>query len=607
MELLALKTVAIAMALGVSSYILARWFKIPAILFYLICGVVAGPVGLGVVRPDALGTGLITMVEITVAIILFEGGLSLTSHSFRSESAAIHRILSVTLPLTGIGAALLGHYLLGLSWRFSAFFGALIVVTGPTVIGSILKSVYLTPRVEILLNWESIWGDVIGVLLSALALEMIALPAGDSGGHVAFTFVVRILAGVVLGLLCGVVLSRVLGVIRRLRDPSLSGIVGVAGALATFTLANTVLESSGPLAVVVAGFFLSRLRGEILHEMRHFKEQISCLFISTMFVVLSAYIDPLPLLHRWPMMILVALILGALVRPAAALLALSGTAVSFRERLFIGLIGPRGIIAVATAAYAAFIVKGHGEEMAMVLNLTFAIIFFSGAIATLFCRPLARWLGVLVPRSASGILIVGVNPLSAAIAEHAGRRVPVTFLDTSSDSCSMATVLGHETLCTDILDADVYEDAAADGFGRLLVITRNDALNKLVAHRAAAHMDAKNVYRARGRASENGLALEAALLGRVAFSDEFEAGEAIARVESGEAYLEVLSPEEAEHAGALPLLEMADAEGGVRIVRHGRTIAASALCLVDREALPKGAPTEEAPSGDALQSGVGAA
>lgn len=588
MELLALKTVTIAMVLGVSSYILSRWFKIPAILFYLLCGVIAGPVGVGVIRLDSLGTGLLTMVEITVAIILFEGGLSLTPHSFRSESAAIRRILVVTLPLTGIGAALLGHYFLDLSWRFSAFFGALIVVTGPTVIGSLLKSVYLTRRVEILLNWESIWGDVIGVLLSALALEMIDLPTGISHGHIALTFAFRIFTGILTGIVCGYLLTRILTAVGRLRDASLAGIVGVAGALATFTLANGVLESSGPLAVVVAGFFLSRLRGEVLHEIRHFKEQISCLFISTMFVLLSAYINPLPLLSAWPRMILVALILGALVRPLAVLLSLTGTQVTLRERIFIGFIGPRGIVAVATAAYAAFIVENHGSQMAMVLNLTFAIIFFSGTIATLFCRPLAKWLGVLVPPSASGILIVGVNPLSAAIADYAGRHVPVAFLDTSTDSCTQATALGHETVCTDILDADVYEDAAADGFGRLLAITGNDALNKLVAHRAAPHLSPKNVYRATGRSRESGVAIDANLLGKVAFSGDFDADDAIRRLESGEASLHVLPPEKAVHPHALPLLEVVNGGKGVRIVREGQPVGGSALCFVDKEGVTEG-------------------
>ncbi len=580
MEHLALKTVTMAMVFGVSSYILARWLRIPAILFYLVSGVAAGPLGFGLVTPADLGSGLLTMVEITVAVILFEGGLSLSSHSFKAESSAIRRILLFTLPLTGIGAALLGHWFLDLSWRFSLFFGALIVVTGPTVVGSILKSVYLTPRLEILLNWESIWGDVIGVLLSAAAIEMLSLPADSPLDHLMVMFAVRIILGTLLGFASGFILSRILNAIRKLRDNTLSGVVALAGALATFTVSNLILESSGPLAVAVAGFFLSRLRGEILHEIRHFKEQISCLFISTMFVLLSAYINPMPLIHSWPRMLLVAFILGGAVRPLSVLLALVRTEVSLGERIFIGFIGPRGIVAVATAAYAAVTLEGHDTETAVVLNLTFAIIFLSGTIATLFCRPLAKQLKVLIPPSATGILIVGVNALSTAIADFASRYVPVAFLGTSKGSCASASALGHNTVCADILDADLYEDAAGDGFGRLLAVTKNDALNELVAHKASIHLDPRNVYRAPAQPNGNGLSMETTLHDRTAFPATFSPPEAMKLLDRGLARLAVLSPEEAGDSRLMPLLEVVDGGRGVRIVRDNRAVENDALYFV---------------------------
>ncbi len=351
MEFAAFQSVTIALVLGVSSYVLSRRLKIPAILFYLFCGLLVGNMGLKLINPQSLGQGLHILLEIVIATILFEGGLSLSSHGFKSESTAIRRILIITLPLTGIGATLLAHFLLDLPWQYSLFFGALIVVTGPTVVGSILKSVYLPRRLQIVLNWESIWGDVIGVLLSAVALEVVNLNLEDSVYEIGGVFILRIFSGILIGIASGFILSKILAWITGLRDSALFGIVSLTGAIATFYFANVVLHSSGPLAAAVSGFYLSNTKDEYLHDIRHFKDQVSSIFVSTIFVLLSALINPLPLIHLWPMMLLIALIMGGLVRPLSVLAALHRTSVPFAEKLYIGIIGPRGIIAVATAAY----------------------------------------------------------------------------------------------------------------------------------------------------------------------------------------------------------------------------------------------------------------
>jgi NhaP-type Na+/H+ or K+/H+ antiporter len=584
MELHALQTVILALILGTVSTILARWLRLPAILFYLICGVAAGPLGFQIMDADSLGTGLLTLVEIGVAIILFEGGLSLSSYSFRTEPSGIRRMLAVSIPLTGAGAGFLVHQLLGLPWRFAVFFGALIVVTGPTVIGSILKSVYLNRKTEILLKWESLWGDVLGVLLAALALEIIDLAAVElpkHWGELGVTFGLRVLDGVAVGGVAGFLLARVvLPRVCRLRDPVLPGMIVVSGALGTFFLANTILESSGPLAVAIAGFSMSHLEGEALHEVRHFKEQLSGLFISTLFVLLSASVDPMPYLELWPEMALAALIMGAVVRPAAVLLALVGTRVAWNERLFVAIIGPRGIVAVATAAYAALMVEGNAREMGLVLNLTLVVIFFSGAVATLICRPLARMLGVLVQPTGSGILMVGVNSFNSALANFAARYVPVAFLDTSRNTCIMAESLGHETVCADYLTGDVYEDAREDGFGRLVAATRNDALNEIIAQKASAVFDPEQVFRIPARPSDNALMMDA-LHTHVLFPEGFSSVDVAGRLERGTAELVVVSGSHFSEEAGIPLLAATPDDNGVRLLPGGAEVepGETVLCL----------------------------
>lgn len=578
--MIALQTVSVAMVIGVTSYILSRKLKIPAILFYLVCGIALGKVGLGIIDADSLGNGLHVLLEIVVAIILFEGGLTLSSRSFRSESTAIRRILFITLPLTGIGAMLLSKYFLGISWKFAIFFGALIVVTGPTVVGSILRSVYLSRRMEILLNWESIWGDVIGVLVSAVALEIVDLNFSESYMTVGLTLLLRIAGGIVIGVVAGYLLNRALAWIAKLRDSTLLGIAAVTGAIGTFYLANSVLHSSGPLAAAVAGFYLSNSNCRYLHQIRHFKEQISSLFISTMFVLLSAYVNPIPLMHLWPAMLLVALLLGAVVRPLSALIALAWTSVPMSERIFIGFIGPRGIIAVATTAYASFVLSGHTEEMSIVLNLTFAIIFFSGTMATISCRPLAKLLNLIIPVSQSGILIVGINPFSSALARFASQYVPVSFLETDMTRCRLAGHLGLETICTDLLDADVYEDAFDEGFGRLLATTRNDALNELIASKASMHLEPEKVFCVPPNAEEETIKMVMEHNHKTAFYNGFSINEAEQGIEKGELSLKVLPADEILQKQAIPLMEIVDNGKGLSIIEPSYQPQSDTLCLV---------------------------
>jgi NhaP-type Na+/H+ or K+/H+ antiporter len=584
MEATILQTVTVALILGVASFTLAKRLRIPAILFYLLSGTLMGPLGLHFLNVKSLGTGLVTLVEIGVAIILFEGGLSLSTRSFRTESTSIRRILIITIPLTGIGAASLAHFFLEMTWELAIFFGALIVVTGPTVIGSILKSLYLNRRLEILLHWESIWGDVVGVLLSAVALEMVISSGGDSLTHLGLGFLFRMVDGVIVGLSCGYLMGRFLMPWAvKLREHGLSGLLAVAGALVVFDLANVFVEASGPVAVAIAGFVLSHFKAETIHDIRHFKEQLSSLFIGTLFVLLSAAINPLELARAWPMMLFVALVLGAFVRPLSVLLALWGTDVSWRERIYVGIIGPRGIIALATASYAAVLLPERGGEMAILLNLTFAIIFLSGAIATIICGPLARALKVSVRESELGILLVGMNRFSTELANFAARYVPVAFADTSADTCSLAQAMGHETVCADVLDHDLYEDGMEQGFGRLVAVTTNDALNQMIAQAAAIHMGPEKVFRVQALADEDMIVVEANALGGVAFSIGFFVQEASRMLDQGKARLEILSPDMARARGATPLLELSDGGTGFWIIRAGEPLRGQGLCLTPVE------------------------
>ncbi|SFM65039.1 cation:proton antiporter [Thermodesulforhabdus norvegica] len=589
-----LYTVVTALILGIVSQVLDRTFRIPAIVFYLVFGILGGPMVLNFIRVESLGSGLITLVEIAVALILFEGGLTLTSVSFRIETAIIHRLLWGTLTLTGLGAALLAIHLLRVPWKFALLFGAIIIVTGPTVMGSILRNASLLPRLEALLHWESIWGDVAGVVVSAVAIELLAHPLSVQspiGGII--TLLSRVGVGIAAGLIGGFFLLRVaIPFLEHLHDEILPGIVSFGSAIAIFALSNAVIEGSGPLAAVILGIILRSLSGRTVREIRHFHEQIVTMFIGMLFVLLSARVDLRPLRDDWPPILGVALILGGLIRPFAVYGSLYKTGTSLAERTYIAFIGPRGILSIASVAYAGIVIGENSREIELITATVFAIIMISGISATLLCRPLARILKVDAPPEKTGILFVGLNELSVGIAKLIKDYVPVAFIDTNPTSCTLVSAEGLEALCADVVDGSVYEEATYSGFKRLVAITSEDPLNELVAIKSAPYLGSRNVFKARGHAGHEVISVEPFTFFVPIFPEHFTVSEAVKDLRNGAGKLEILDINgkiESHDNTIIPLFEILGGGNGVKPITPGYTPSGKSLCFIKRVA-PGGQP-----------------
>ncbi len=567
-----IQPIVLALVVGTDSYALARKLKVPPILFYILVGVAMGPGGARLIDPGRLGDALPALIEVAVAIILFEGGLSLPAEGLRAAPVAIRRILTIALILTGLGGILLAHFVTGLTWRISFIFGALIVVTGPTVIGPMLKSVALPQRIDIVLRYEAIWGDCIGVLLSGLALELVPVQEVSGLSRLGMSLALRVLAGTAAGIVAGVFLTRVLlPRIVRLGDPALPGMTAFVAALGIFWGSNHLTAYSGPLAAAVAGFTLSYLKNPALPEIRHFKDQVASLFISMIFVLLSATLDPVETLPFIKPVLVVALIMGAFVRPLAVLLALVRTRLQMTERIYVGLIGPRGVVAIASASYASLAVMAHEQEMSVLVTLTFSVVLLSGAAASFLGRPLARLLRLSINPYQSGILFVGVNALSLALAEFARRHVPVRFVDTNETACFQARQKGFEAVAASALDDRIYGPILEEGFRRVLVMTPNEALNIIILRHVQKHFGSTHSFRVQLKPSDESRTLDPLLMRTVAFSESFYLQEAVGALRSGSARIEVYGPPQDPPPGGLPLLVLR--EGGVRIVRAGEDTA----------------------------------
>jgi hypothetical protein len=357
------------------------------------------------------------------------------------------------------------------------------------------------------------------------------------------------------------------------------GIMTLAGALAVFYGSQLLVPSSGPLAVAVAGFYLSHRRDPFLHAIRHFKDQLSIIFISTLFVLLSGFIDPFQVKAQWPAILIVAVGLGAVVRPVSVILALTGSDLSWKERTFISAIGPRGILALAAAFYASLAVSGREQEMALLLITTFCVIFLSGAFTTLLGRPLAKLLGVLQPSDKTGILMVGANRFSLQLADHVQRYVPLAFADTSDKRCRLFQSKDLTSLCVDVLDDGVYEDAREEGFDRLIAMTPDNSLNHLICQRAGLYFGEDNVFVVQGRRGEAEIETVSAAEINTAFTEAFCLTEAIQALDQGSARFEERILDGSPPMGVVPLFKVSTS-GGLLPVGGRAPGRGNHLCLV---------------------------
>lgn len=488
-------TIGVALWVGVMAQTLGRSLKVPPILFYLLAGVALGPMGLDWIRPDTMGSGLQIFVEICVAIILFEAALDLPGAAFKPLPVSTRRLLGIAMPLTVALSAGLAFWLVGLGWVAALTFGSLIVVTGPTTIGPLLRNITVSRRLEVLLKQEATWGDCLGILLVSALLPLWQSADAVSVALVPYAILEKGALAAALGLGVGFFLSKaLLPLVARLRDRQLPGMVAVSFAIVSFAAGQAISKGAGPIACAVAGFTLAATRSPRLREIKLFKGQLAYLFIAMLFVLLAALFDLNEIRAHRTAILLTALALGLVIRPLSAAVAFVGTDLTWPERVYIGLVGPRGIVALATAALLVVQYPTRSQAVT-VFALAFTAIFLSGSFASLFGRPLAWLLGVRLQEVRTGVLFVGINDFSLALAQAVSGRVPVRLLDSNPEKVGRAAALGLEARCVDALEDAVYEEAAEEGFRRVLACTPNGALNALVLDRAEPLFGHQRVFR----------------------------------------------------------------------------------------------------------------
>lgn len=478
--------------------ILAQWvawkFKIPAILPLILIGLLVGPIAAEFLTEDGSkwiepiwdgtkglfpGDGLYYFVSLAISIILFEGGLTLKRDEIKNVGPVITKLITLGSAVTFFGAGVLAHYLFNLNWELSFLFSALIIVTGPTVITPILRNIPLKKDVSAVLKWEGILIDPIGALVAVLVFEFISV-GGDSGfTKTAFTEFGKILLfGTTFGFTFAHALAFVIN--KKLVPHYLLNVVSLSTVLLVFVESEVFAHESGLLAVVVMGMVLGNGKLKNLKELLYFKESLSVLLISILFILLAANIniDDLLLLYNWNSAILFAFIVFV-IRPMAVFLSTYNSKLQTNEKLFISWVGPRGIVAAGIASlFGSKLLKQGVEGAEYITPLVFMIVLGTVLLNATTARLFAKIAGVFL-KSSNGILIIGASDPARLIASYLknnGRRV--VLIDSNSIHIKKCREEGLEAIETNIYDEDLTENIELNDIGFLMALTGSAVVNK---------------------------------------------------------------------------------------------------------------------------------
>ena len=390
-----MEQLALLVVLAVLGQLAARLLRIPAILVLLLVGMAAGG-WLGWIRPDELfGDLLFPGVDLAVAVILFEGGLLLNFRELRGDlPAVVRRLLTWGVVLTGVGAAAAGHLLLDMSWPVAVVFGAILTVSGPTVVVPLLRFVGATESVESVLKWEGVFIDAIGATLAVLAYETVRATGGSFGPQTLLEVGLTLLVGVAVGLAVAAVLVWLLH--WDAVDEHLASLASLGAAMAAFVAADLVRHEAGLMAAIVLGVALANQGRVSVAKVAKFKETLGTLLTSLLFVVLAARLDLAELQALLVPVAAVVAILVVLVRPFVVWVSTAGSQLPGNERAFVGWMAPRGIVAAATASvFGTGLVDAgmpSGEDL---VPATFLVILGTVAVYGLTAKPVARLLDVV--------------------------------------------------------------------------------------------------------------------------------------------------------------------------------------------------------------------
>ncbi len=552
---------ATVIVLGIGAQWIAWRINLPAILLLLIAGFVAGPVT-GFFNPNhVFGDLLLPLVSVSVGIILFEGGLSLKFSEFKEIRKAVINLVTIGVLVTWVLSTAAAYFLFGLDFRLSVLLGAILVVTGPTVIIPLLRHVRPSGKSGSIMKWEGIVIDPIGAILAVLVFEAI-LSGGvaEASEQVGLSVIKAALIGVVSGLLGAYIIVIVLK--RHWVPDFLQNPVALMTVVAAFTVSNYFQTEAGLLAVTVMGIALANQKWVSVKHIMEFKETLRVLFISSLFIILAARLtekEVAYVLNYKSVIFLV--IMFFLVRPLCVFVSTFTADLDIKEKVFLSWMAPRGIVAAAVSSvFALRLIEAGYEDAEHLVTITFLVITATVAVYGLTASPLARYLGIASPNP-QGVLMVGAHGWSRAIAKVLHESgFQVSLVDSNWSNISAARNEGLKAYYENILLEDISEDVDLDGIGKLLALTSNEEVNSLSALHFVEFFGRAQVYQlskhskfsARSEAS-----IPQHLRGRLLFSPDATFDYLTKRFTSGAVIKKITLTEDFDYGAFMSLYEHA--------------------------------------------------
>lgn len=493
----ALWTLCLAVGAGCLLTVLSRRLHMPTIVLLLCGGFALGPEGLNLLQPNALGEFLPVLVSLAVALILYEGGLTLDLKEFTHTSTVIQRLLSAGVLITWFGSALSAYLFFDTTPSFALLMGSLVIVTGPTVIVPLLRRIRLRKKVASILHWEAVLIDSIGVFVAILCFEWVA----EGGGTVALpNFIVRILGGTTLGVIGGYMIYFTM---RRGWVPdNIVNAFSLASAMLLFGLTELIRPEAGLLSVTVAGLIVGLNKPRQLRELKAFKAEIVDLLIGLLFLLLVARLE-------WEQFVSfyqngggwVLLCVILIVRPLSVITCAWGTTLENNEKALLSWVAPRGVVAASMASlFALSLSQGNNTQgdpkllESFVYSVICATVILQGLSAGIF----AKILGLQRP-APNDWVIIGAHHFGRELARQISPRdsqQDVIFLDSNARNAALARREGYVALNRDGMSAEELheEEQALFGTGYVLALTDNVELNNIIMQRWAEKLDSDNVF-----------------------------------------------------------------------------------------------------------------
>ncbi|MGD1896712.1 MAG: cation:proton antiporter [Phormidesmis sp.] len=478
---------------GISAQVVAAYLKLPSIILLLIFGIALGTDGLGWIAPQTLGTGLEVIVALCVALILFEGGLSLELKEIGKVSGSLRNLITIGTFITLVGGGMAAHWLGEFPWSIAFLYASLVVVTGPTVVTPLLKQVGVERKIATILEGEGVLIDPVGAILAVVVLDIIlngdADPVSVLGGLLA-----RLGIGAVIGGFGGALMAFFLRTANFLSE-ELRNLVVLAGIWGLYGLAQSIRGESGLMAAVTAGIVVRAISIPEERLLRRFKGQLTIFSVSVLFILLAADLSIASVFELGSGSVLTVLVLMFIVRPVNVWACTLNSGLSWRQKAFMSWISPRGIVSASVASLFAILLTERGinggDSIKALVFLTIIMTVFAQGLTA---RSLAQVLGV-TSGSATGVVIVGCNPLGLTIGRlFKDRGESVVVIDTDQAACDQAAAEGFEVYVGSAMNEEILEEAGLSSIGTFLAITSNGEVNSVIAERAQEEFQPPRVF-----------------------------------------------------------------------------------------------------------------